>query len=394
MEEEQGSDATCKKLQKSVGTDPKFQIKECRYSDRTYRLLTREDKIVLPKELGKELAEWYHSHLLHPGETRLELSLRQHFCFKGLKPTVEKVCKTCAVCRTHKKRSKKHGKLPPKPNPEIIPWHALCIDLIGPHPFGKDTRTKKDQIELWCLTMIDPATGWFEIAAIETKRADYIANYLEQAWLTRYPWPTEVTMDQGGEFAAEVSKALKEEHGINRKITTSRNPQANSIVERVHQVVGNVIRTRAIKGKADLLEQALDPNRPWDGVLAAVRHAVNATVHTTSRATPTQLVFGRDALLNVSFEADWQYVKDRKQQRILHNNRRENATRAEHTYKVGDQVMVRLDPSRKLDGARFAGPYAAHQVHDNGTVRLSRVADNGGAVYQTWNIRNVDPCMA
>jgi hypothetical protein len=201
-------------------------------------------------------------------------------------------------------------------------------------------------------------------------------------------------MDQGGEFAAEVSKALREEYGINRKITTSRNPQANSIVERVHQVVGNMIRTRAIKGKADLLEQALDPNRPWDGVLSAVRHAVNATVHATSRATPTQLVFGRDALLNVSFEADWQYVKDRKQQRILHNNRRENATRAEHTYKVGDQVMVRLDPSRKLDGARFTGPYAAHQVHDNGTVRLSRVADNGGAVYQTWNIRNVDPCMA
>lgn len=56
--------------------------------------------------------------------------------------------------------------------------------------------------------------------------------------------------------------------------------------------------------------------------------------------------------------------------------------------------MVRLDPSRKLDGARFAGPYAVHQVYDNGTVRLSRVADNGGAVYQTWNIRNVDPCMA
>ncbi len=105
-------------------------------------------------------------------------------------------------------------------------------------------------------------------------------------------------------------------------------------------------------------------------------------------------MFGRDALLNASFEANWQCVKDRKQQRILHNNRRENATRAEHTCKVGDQVMARLDPSRKLDGARFTGPYTVHQVYDNGTVRLSRVANNGGAVYQTWNIRNVDPCMA
>jgi len=34
--------------------------------------------------------------------------------------------------------------------------------------------------------MIDPATGWFEIKEIESKRADYIANYLEQTWFNRY----------------------------------------------------------------------------------------------------------------------------------------------------------------------------------------------------------------
>jgi len=35
------------------------------------------------------------------------------------------------------------------------------------------------------------------------------------------------------------------------------------------------------------------------------------------------------------------------------------------------------------------------QVHDNGTVKLVKVAENkGGAVSQTWNIRNVEPRMA
>jgi len=35
------------------------------------------------------------------------------------------------------------------------------------------------------------------------------------------------------------------------------------------------------------------------------------------------------------------------------------------------------------------------QVNDNGTVKLVKVADNkGGAVSQTWNIRNVEPRMA
>ena len=31
------------------------------------------------------------------------------------------------------------------------------------------------------------------------------------------------------------------------------------------------------------------------------------------------------------------------------------------------------------------------QVYDNGTVQLSK-ATNGGAVLQTWNIRNIKPC--
>ena len=72
------------------------------------------------------------------------------------------------------------------------------------HYFGQ----KEKQATLHAMTMIDPATGWFEIVPIPTKRADYIANLLEQTWLTRYPWPTEVRMDKGKEFAGEVAKAL------------------------------------------------------------------------------------------------------------------------------------------------------------------------------------------
>ena len=89
--------------------------------------------------------------------------------------------------------------------------------------------------------MIDPTTGWFEIAEINEKQADEIINRSEFTWLTRYPWPTEIIMDRGREFAAEVRDALKNEYGITRKLITTRNPQANSIIERVHQVMHNMI---------------------------------------------------------------------------------------------------------------------------------------------------------
>lgn len=79
--------------------------------------------------------------------------------------------------------------------------------------------------------MIDPATGWFEMAEIPKKSVDVIVNILEFSWLTRCPWPTEIIMDQGKEFAAEVSHTIGNECGITKKVITTCNSQANTMVE-------------------------------------------------------------------------------------------------------------------------------------------------------------------
>ena len=83
------------------------------------------------------------------------------------------------------------------------------------------------------LMMIDPATGWFKIVEIPNKQAGKIPNVLEMTWLTRHPWPTETIMDRGREFAAEVFAMIRDECGINEKLITTCNPQANDKVERV-----------------------------------------------------------------------------------------------------------------------------------------------------------------
>ena len=83
----------------------------------------------------------------------------------------------------------------------------------------------------------------------------------------------------------------------------------------------------------------MDEEDPWSGVLAAAMFALRATYHTTTQATPMQLVFGRDAILNTVFEANWKYIQDRKQQLIRKNNQRENAKRIPDEYHVGDKVL-------------------------------------------------------
>ena len=54
----------------------------------------------------------------------------------------------------------KYGKLPEKVA-EINPWETLCIDIIGAY---KIKRKGEKLLHLRYITIIDPATGWFEIA--------------------------------------------------------------------------------------------------------------------------------------------------------------------------------------------------------------------------------------
>ena len=125
------------------------------------------------------MVQSYHVHLCHPGETRTEQTINHHFTWTNLRQTVHQVCSTCPTCQHTKTTSKKYGHLPPKVA-EIKPWEKLCVDLIGPYTLKKDDKGKAI-LTLWALTMIDPATGWFEIKEIKNKEAIEIANLVEIA---------------------------------------------------------------------------------------------------------------------------------------------------------------------------------------------------------------------
>jgi len=187
-------------LQNKFRTQPELCIKKPHiFSDDLYELITKIGKIYVPKYLQHKCAEWYHLRLMHPGEQRLELTTEQHYTWIGLCATCARAYKGCENCAVSKKRDSKIGLLPPKPNPEVIPWHTLCIDLVGPYKFG-DPKKPETCIELHCVTVVDTATGFFETVEIGEKTANTMANWLEIHWLTQYSWPTEMTVDKGKEF--------------------------------------------------------------------------------------------------------------------------------------------------------------------------------------------------
>ena len=53
-------------------------------------------------------------------------------------------------------------------------------------------------------------------------------------------------------------------------------------------------------------------NNPWLGILAVTMFAVRETYHTTLQASPMQLVFGRDAILNIKHVAKYEHIRKLK----------------------------------------------------------------------------------
>ena len=114
-----------------------------------------------------------------------------------------------------------------------------------------------------------------------------------------------------------------------KKLMTVRNPQANAFIEWVHQTAANIIYM------FDINNMEIKDNNPQSGIPAPTMFAIYLTAYTMSQYIPSQLVFGRDLILNISHKANWKSIQDHKQRLIYQNNIRENRNRIPYMYNVG-----------------------------------------------------------
>ena len=124
-----------------------------------------------------------------------------------------------------------------------MPGNRLCLYLILTYVIRR--KDKKYNLHLKVVTIIGPVIGWFEITQYDDKREIFITILVETKWLSRYPIPIEIIYDQGSKFIGhEIKKyRIQEEYGITAKPSTLVNPMSNAILERIHQVLGNLVRT-------------------------------------------------------------------------------------------------------------------------------------------------------
>ena len=303
-----------------------------------HEIIMFNKKLFVPNKLREKMINWYHHYLIHPGAARLAKTIQQSCDWPGLVTQTKRMVDKCVICKKFKKTNKpKYGKLPIK-EVETIPWAEVHIDLIGPYTVKTqklDTKGLPIELTLVAMEFIDPVTGWFEIVQVPStdQSSARISQLFNQTWVSRYPRPQRVRFDNGSEFKKNFIPLLKD-FGIKPKPTSIKKNQSNAIVERVHQVVGDMLRTH------DLNNNDFDELDPWGSILQDIAWAIRSTHHTTNKASPGQLVFGRDMLFNIPYVPNWENIRAQKQLLTNKNTITENKKRISHDYAVNDNVLI------------------------------------------------------
>ena len=105
-------------------------------------------------------------------------------------------------------------------------------------------------------------------------------------------------------------------------------------MERIHHVIANLVC------KFDVQNNYLDEDEPWSDILLDTDFSVQVAYHTTFQATPVQMVFICDTILNTSFIYDWEAIRRNKKHQIYKNNQTENKNSKLNTYIVIDKLPV------------------------------------------------------
>jgi len=329
---------------------------------------------------------WYHDALIHPGQTRMKESVLEYYVWPNATNEMYEFIDLCNGCQIDKSTNKgKQGKLPLKSPPVNDPWEIISVDLCGPWQIDAEVEKEvndpkkrgkmktikvTETLEIWALTIMDEVSGWPEIINIETKTSNNIALLVDSEWFCRYPRPLKCIYDNGKEFDSKEFCEMLDSYGVKKSPTTVKNPQGNSSHERMHLVIAEMLRTQEL-----VIPLKIKPSDEIRRILQSVAFAIRATKSSVTKYSPGEMIYGRDMVTHHTAIANWDLIRERKRIAQIKNNERENKSRSNHVWKVGQKCLVitRTDErGGKLRKYKHKGPYNILHVYDNGIVKIEK----------------------
>ena len=125
-----------------------------------------------------------------------------------------------------------------------------------------------------------------------------------------------------------------------------KNPQANAILERIHQVVSSMLKTKY------LANVKFDAVVLWGDIFTYIVYAVRCSYHSTLQYIHVQLVFGWDMLLDINFQPNYKEMWLRNRKLIDYNNKGENSKQVQYDYEVVHYTYILRNGNQYKIGRR------------------------------------------
>ena len=337
-------------------------------------LYWHEGRVVVPDhdDLRIEVMYMHHNppYMGHMGMDITHKQLTAHYWWPSSEADVRQYVRTCATCQTNKPKHKKPaGLLQPLPVPDDF-WQSIGMDLITQLP-----QTEKGHTAI-CVFQ-DRLSKMVHFAATnDTLDAVGYVNLFMENVFRLHGLPRDIVSDRDPRLTADFSRELYASLGVQQRFSTAFHPQTDGQVERSNQVLECMLR------------HYVGPNLDdWDEHLALCEFAVNSAYHQAVKASPFQLLYGKNPRIPTSAAPPASVVRDRKSGKVSVSktlgrasdavqHARQCMTRAQQRYKayadqhrrdqefqIGDRVLINTKFLRKGPGRslmpRFIGP---HQV--------------------------------
>ena len=119
--------------------------------------------------------------------------------------------------------------------------------------------------------------------------------------------------------------------------------------------------------------------------MAVAEFAICSTNNSQKGYSPGQLIFGRDMILPIKHEVDWDLIRQKRQAQINRDNSREDRYRVDYDHKVSDNVMLTKHTAYKYE-TPYTFTFLITQCFINVTVNLQC-----GSIQIRYNIRRNKP---
>jgi hypothetical protein len=250
-------------------------------------ILRRHGKICVPAGLPRVaiLREAHDAPSAgHPGGSRMYHAIKDVFWWPHLKQDVHNYTRSCDTCqKTKPDTHKPHGLLHPLPIPNKC-WQFVSLDFHPTLP-----RTARGYTCL--LIVMDRLSKMAHFIPLrDESTAEDVAQLYFQKIFPLHGLPLEILSDRDGRFTSEFWTELFRQTGPQLKIATSRHHETDGQTERTIRLVEDYLKAFVKYNQKD-----------WDLFLPLAEFAYNSALHSSTKLTPFQVVYGRQPVTPLQF---------------------------------------------------------------------------------------------